>query len=164
MFILKILCILCTCICTFNAYGQDTTGTPFERITRQIKEYRIDTSQVPDDKTTRLIIKLRGLRGGFNINEAIAYKLEEDKSKKDITAAEYESIKDFFTIGNGMRLLNNAVIWTYRNNFSYKELKTIVRFYKTRAGQKLADVFPVIMLETLAAAQIIKEQAFPGKK
>jgi len=44
----------------------------------------------------------------------------------------------------------------YRDHFTYGELKQLLRFYKTNAGQKLATDFPIIMLQTLVAAEQIK--------
>ena len=72
-----------------SAFSQVDTAklnhsTIFDRLTKDLKEYKPDTTAVPDDKITRTIIELRNLRGGFNINEAIEYKLEEDKQKKEI--------------------------------------------------------------------------------
>ncbi len=57
-------------------YTYNSILPAFERIMSGVKEYKFDTSSVPDDKVTRKIIELRGLRGGFNINEAIDFKLE----------------------------------------------------------------------------------------
>ena len=68
----------------------------FDRVTKSLKEYKLDTSEVPNDKITKMIIELRNLRGGFNINEAINFKLEEDKQKKEIPEADFERFSHFF--------------------------------------------------------------------
>lgn len=128
----------------------------FERITKEVSSYKPDTTTPPADKITQKIIELRKLRGGFNINEVIAYKLEEDKQKGDLTADKQKTLSDYFTTGNGKRWLDNAVIWTYRNHFTYGELKGLVKFYKTSAGQKMASDFPAIMLESLTAREAVK--------
>jgi uncharacterized protein len=44
----------------------------------------------------------------------------------------------------------------YREEFTYGELEKLVKFYKTSAGQKLSQRFPVVMLKSLAAAEMIK--------
>jgi hypothetical protein len=148
---------------TIAANGQTDTSANnaaaviFERIMKSVKEFKVDTTSVPDDKTTRKITQLRNLQGGFNINEAIQFKIAEDRSKNEIPKAELDKLATFFTSGNGKQWLDNAVIRIYRNHFTYKELKQLVRFYKTSAGHKLAADFPVIMLKSLMAAEMIKE-------
>lgn len=129
----------------------------FERITRELSAYKPDTTSPPADKITQKIMELRTLRGGFNINEALAFKMEEERQKGEMPAGVQKKLTDYFTAGNGRRWLDNAVIWIYRNHFSYDELKGLVKFYKTTAGQKMASDFPAIMLESLAAGQMLKE-------
>jgi hypothetical protein len=133
------------------------SSTIFDRLTKDLKEYRPDTTAVPNDKITMAIIELRNLRGGFNINEAIEYKLEEDKQKKEIPEAEFEKFSIFLRSGNGKKWLDNSVIWIYRQHFTYRELKGLVKFYKTSAGQKIATEFPIVMMKSLAAAESIKK-------
>lgn len=128
----------------------------FDRISREVKDYTLDTSAAPDDKVTRKIIELRHLKGGFNINEAIDYKLEEDKQKGEIPGQEFRIFSDFMKTGNGKRWLDNAMVWIYRKHFTYKELKQLVKFYKTPAGRKMSSEFPVVMLQSLTAAEMIK--------
>lgn len=128
----------------------------FNRITQALENFKPDTSQVPQDKITNKILELRNLRGGFNINEAIGFKLLEDLQKNEITQAQYDKLHAYFFVGNGKRNLDNATIWIYRKNFTYKELKHLTKFYKTSAGRKMATIFPVIMLQSLAAAETIK--------
>jgi len=136
-------------------HTQDFAG--IERIMKEVSTYKPDTTSPPADKITQKIIELRKLRGGFNVNEAIAFKLEEDRQKGETPADVQKKLADFFTAGNGRRWLDNATIWLYRNRFSYAELKRLVKFYRTSAGQKMASDFPVIMLESLAAAQTLKD-------
>jgi hypothetical protein len=130
----------------------------FERLTTEIKEYTIDTSNVPDDKITAVIRKLRSAKGGFNINEAIDYKIQEEVQKNPAAKDSMMKIAGSFKNGDPGRWLDNAVIWIYRKEFSYKELKQILKFYKTPAGQKMAKDFPVIMLKSLRASEIILER------
>lgn len=128
----------------------------FDRITKEIAAYKIDTTNPPDDKITKKINELRSLSGGFNINEAIAFKIEEDKLNKKMPEAELNKLSEFFSTGSGRRQLDNAITWIYRNHFTYKELKGAVNFYRTSAGQKMATNFPIIMLQSLAAAEMIR--------
>lgn len=128
----------------------------FEKITGSVKEYKLDTTAAPADKFTNKIVELRTLKGGFNINEAIDYKLEEDKQKGEIPIAEFEKFAAFMKTGNGKKWLDNAVIWIYRQRFTYKELKQLVRFYKTSAGRKMSADFPIIMMQSLTAGEMIK--------
>ncbi|MGZ8538195.1 MAG: DUF2059 domain-containing protein [Flavisolibacter sp.] len=128
----------------------------FTRITAGMSNFKIDTSYPPHDKITAKIIELRSMRGGFNINEAIEFKIAEDSQNKKMTEKETNDSKAFFNSGNGKRKLDNAVIWIYRNRFSYNDLKKMVKFYRTSAGQKMASDFPIIMLQSLAAAETIK--------
>lgn len=73
----------------------------FDRLTKNLKEYKLDTTAAPNDKITKVIIELRNLRGAFNINEAIEYKLAEDKQKKEMSVPEFEKLSHFFRSGNG---------------------------------------------------------------
>lgn len=156
----KIILITAILICfTREVMAQTTTPSSpsiFESISTELKDYKIDTSAVPTDKITSKIIQLRQLKGGFNIDEAIAFKIGEEKSKGEISTDELKKLAAYFTTGHGHVLLGNAVIWIYRQEFSYKELKTLIKFYKTGAGQKMSKRFPVIMLKSFAAAEIIK--------
>ena len=69
-----------------------------------------------------------------------------------------------FKTGNGKKWLDNAVIWIYRSQFTYKELKQLVRFYKKEVGQKLATDLPIIMMQTLTAAEKIGSMYANQKK
>lgn len=151
-----------------SAFSQADTlkfknSTIFERLTKDLKEYRPDTTEVPDDKITMAIKELRNLRGGFNINEAIEYKLEEDKQKKEMPEAEFEKFSIFLRSGNGKKWLDNSVTWIYRQHFTYRELKALIKFYKTSAGQKMATEFPMVMMKSLAAAENVKEIYMKGQ-
>jgi len=127
----------------------------FEKVSKAIKDFKPDTTTPPEDKLTRMIREMRALRGGFNINEIIEYKIEEDREKKNKPGAELDAIAAFFTKGDGKRWLDNAAIWTYRKYFTYREMKQLVRFYKTGAGQKFAEELPVIIIQTLLAGEMI---------
>jgi hypothetical protein len=157
--------LLVTCLGLFafgSAFSQTNPDaraidlSVFERLTNEVKNYKPDTSAVPDDKITRKIIEVRTLKGGFNINEAVAYKIEEERKKNDMPKEELDKIATFFKSGKGKRWLDNAVIWIYRQRFTYKELKQLARFYKTPAGKKMGADLPVIMLQSLAAGEMIK--------
>lgn len=129
----------------------------FDRIAKDVKEFQLDTTAAPDDKITRKIMELRSLRGGFNINEAIDFKIKDDRQKNEVPKADLEKFATFFKSGDGKPWLDNAMIWIYRKHFTYDELKQLVKFYKTSAGQKMATDFPVIMMQSLRAAEMIKD-------
>jgi len=156
--------MLIFCFVTAIGYAQTDTATNtaaadiFKRITSAIKDFKPDTTAPPDDKITKKIIELRNLKGGFNINEAIDFKIAEDRQKGELPSAELDKLSTFFKTGNGRKWLDNAVVWIYRRHFTYDELKQLVKFYKTSAGQKMAAEFPVIMMQSLAAAEMIKDQ------
>lgn len=151
------------CLLTNNMFAQTDTvkksSAPaiFDRIAKSITDFQLDTTTAPDDKITRKIIELRELRGGFNINEVIDFKIEEDRQKNEVPKAELDKVAMFFKSGNGKKWLNNAMIWIYRNHFSYSELKKLVKFYKTSVGQKMATELPLIMVKSLKAGEMIKE-------
>jgi len=157
------------CLPTIPGFSQgDTNSTKnnsaiFEKIGKSVKEFKLDTTMAPDDKITRKIIELRNLRGGFNINEAINFKIEEDRQKNETPKAELDKLSEYFNKGAGKKRLDNAITWIYRRNFTYKELKQLVKFYKTSAGQKMASEFPVIMLQSLRAGEMIKDMYEKGK-
>ncbi len=159
MFKIIMLLLLSGLFMQTNIFAQQKNSEAkemFNRIAQAMENFKPDTSNVPQDKITRTIIKLRNLRGGFNINEAISFKLQEDLQKKEITQEQYDQVHTYFFEGKGKRYLDNALIWIYRNNFNYKELKQLTKFYKTSAGKKMASQFPIVMLQSLAAGEGIK--------
>jgi hypothetical protein len=151
------------CLLTNVGFSQNDTVANnisahiFDRIAKGVKDFQLDTTAAPNDKITKKIIELRNLRGGFNINEAVDFKIEEDRQKNEVPKAELEKFAIFFKSGDGKRWLDNATIWIYRRQFTYDELKQLVKFYKTSAGQKMATDFPVIMMQSLRAAELIKD-------
>jgi hypothetical protein len=156
------LCLFMGISCCLLAQTDTTSGSKaagaIEKILNEVKAYKIDTSDVPDDKITRKIIQLRKLRGGFNVNEVISYKMQEEERNKETPISTMTALKEQFQSGKAKQWLDNAVIWVYRQQFTYKELKQMVRFYKTSAGQKYATYFPAVMLKTLMAAQTIHDK------
>jgi hypothetical protein len=159
---LTVLTIL-FCFLTITGFSQNDTSaikaysSIFDRISKGVKDFQLDTTAAPDDKITRKIKELKSLRGGFNINEAINFKIEENRQKSEVPKAELEQLSWFFNDGNGKKWLDNATVWIYRRHFTYDELKQLVKFYKTSAGQKMATDLPIIMLQSLRAAEMIKE-------
>lgn len=143
-----------------HQYGnsQEDTSTIFDRISEKMKAFEIDTSAVPNDKLTKKITELRNLKGGFNINEAMEYKIIEARNKKELSESAYEDIKKFITVGNGKKWIDNSIIWIYRKHFSYKEIKQLVKFYKSSTGQKLAIEFPIIMIQSVKSAEFVMEK------
>ncbi len=131
----------------------------FMTIMQDMEQYVPDTSAAPNDKITTKIQAIRQLRGGFNINEVVLFKLEESRQKNELNTQTYNRIKAFFKTGNGKRWLDNAVIHIYRKRFTYAELKTLEKFYRTPAGQKMATELPLIMVESLKAAEMIQKLA-----
>jgi len=124
-----------------------------ERVTREISQFKIDTASVPNDKITRKIEELRKYRGKFNVDALVDFKLQQDKKNHKISDAEYDKVYNFFKNGDGNKWLDNAVIWIYRKHFTYKELKVLVRFYKSSAGQKWSAEFPIVVIQNVLAAQ-----------
>jgi len=145
----------------FEGSSQTTSIDPniFNKLSVAAKNYVVDTTTPPDDKLTRQIIAFRNLRGGFNINEAIVYKFSEEEAKATDSASKTSTIKakESFFNGDGKRWLDNAVIHIYRKQFSSKEMKQMIRFYKTTAGQKLATEMPVLIIQTLMAAEFVQK-------
>jgi len=129
----------------------------YEKLMQEMKSFRLDTSAVPEDALTKKIRELRSLRGVFHISEAIQFKLQEEKSKGEMAPAQVAMLETSFQSGAGRRWLDNAMTWIFRRHFTLKEIKSMIRFYKSGAGQKLATAFPLVMLESMAAAQAIHE-------
>jgi hypothetical protein len=140
-----------------QAQNDKTTAPIFEKIALEMKEFKLDTTSVPNDKLSKRIEKLRSLKGGFNINEAIEFKIAEERSKENAPTEELDKIEAFFKNGNGKKWLDNAVIWIYRKQFTLKEINQLIRFYKSSAGQKMAEKFPILMIQSLKAGEEIKE-------
>ena len=156
-----LLVIVLQLLFTPTSIAQNDSSYPnafsiFERITRELKNYKPDTSAVPNDKLTKRITVLRNLGGGFNINEAIAFKIAEEQQNNNITVEEAKNLATYFKTGNGSRWLNNAIVWIYRNQFSSKEIKKLIKFYRSSTGKKMASAFPMLMLQSLAAGEAIK--------
>ncbi len=135
----------------------------FEKISSELQMFKLDTTAAPEDKSTKLIRKLRSLHGGFNIDEAIAYKMEEERREKKTPEADLELLRKQFREGKAKQWLDNAVIHIYRHHFTEKELKQLVKFYKTQAGRKMAADFPLVMMKSLMAAQIIHDEILKRK-
>lgn len=146
-----IFCFLCLNLCLAQNQKQEV----FKKITSTLKDFKVNTTAVPEDQLTKEIRKLRETKGGFNINEAISFKIGEDLAKGDLTQSDAEKLDQFFKSGKGKKELDNAVIWIYRDLFTTPEVRQLTRFYKSSAGQKLSENFPIVMLESLKAAEEI---------
>lgn len=146
------------CLSQQFLFSQEDKTSVFNRISESMKTFQIDTSAVPKDKLSQKITELRYLKGGFNINEAMDYKITEARNKNEISEIEYKNIKKFLTVGNGKKWIDNAIIWIYRKHFTIGEIKKLIKFYKTSAGQKLAADFPIIMIQSVKSAEIILEK------
>lgn len=72
---------------------------------------------------------------------------------------EYGRIKGYIETGNGKKWLDNAMIRIYREHFTLPEVEAAIAFYKTSAGQKMASDFPILMIQSLKAAELIMEYA-----
>lgn len=129
----------------------------FDKISKEMKDFKIDTTSVPKDKLSRKIEYLRKIRGGFNINEAIEYKIAEERSKENAPKEELDKMEAFFKSGNGKKWLDNATIWIFRNEFSLREINQLIKFYKSSAGQKMADKLPILMIKSVKASEEITE-------
>ena len=128
------------------------------RIVNDLKSYKPDTSDAPNDKLTRKIQEFRTRKGGFNINTVMDYKIQEDLGKNEMSKENAEKLKQEFTTGRARRLLDNAIIWLYRKTFTYKEMKQLARFYNTKAGQKYSEFFLPMLLKSVVAAETIQKQ------
>ena len=128
------------------------------KIVNEVKSYKPDTSDVPNDKLTRKIKEFRDRKGGFNINTVMDYKIQEDLGKNDLSKENGMKLKEEFTSGRARRLLDNAIIWLYRKTFTYKEMKKLTRFYNSTAGQKYSDFFMPMLLKSVVAAETIQKQ------
>ena len=139
--------------------AQDSAGMAeiFQRITTEMHSFKIDTSSVPEDRITAKIRELQSIKGVFNINEAISFKLSEEDKENKTPKETLNKLRQSMLHGEGKRWLENAVIHIYRKHFTYNELKKMVKFYKTSAGQKLADQFPFIMMKSLLAGQVVHD-------
>ncbi len=149
-------CIVLLCFVFFNVgIAQNQKQEVFQKISSKLKDFKVNTNAVPEDQLTKDIRKLRLTKGGFNINEAILFKIGEDQSKGELAKVEAEKLEKFFDSGKGKTDLDNAVIWIYRDLFTSSEIRKLIRFYKSSAGQKISENFPIIMLESLKAAEEI---------
>lgn len=156
LFITLLGCLLCVNVHAQNHVTQKENVPAFmQRVTKEISEFKIDTTTVPNDKITRKIEELRKYRGNFNVNTLVDFMLQQEKNSHKIPEASYNKAYNFFKNGDGARWLHNAVIWIYRKHFTYKELKAMTRFYKSSAGQKWASEFPIVAIQNFLAAQQI---------
>ena len=154
---MKIKIILLFLFCIHFGYSQNTSEAVFNKITTEAMNFKVDTSAVPQDKLTKKIKKLIETKGGFNIYEAIQFKIAEDLNKKEISNSEAQKREQFFTTGKGKKWLDNAIIWMYRNQFSLSEIKKLTQFYTSSVGKKMTEKFPTLMLESMKSAEKIME-------
>lgn len=154
---LTVFIILIMCSHYMSAQDSAERADIFEKINAELRTFKIDTSAVPEDKITIKIRELRELKGVFNINEAIAFKLAEEEKENKISREELTRVRQSMMHGEAKRWLDNAVINIYRQHFSYHEIRQLIKFYKSSAGQKLATQFPFIMMKSLLAAQTIHD-------
>ena len=154
---------LIACIFCFTTFIGQTENTNenvapvFQRIADGVKNYKLDTLTPPVDNNTKLINELRNLKGGFNINEFLQFKMLEESQKPENDTDVFRKGMDFFTTGNGKKWLDNAVINIYREHYTEKELKAMVKFAKTPAGKKMASETPIIILQAAAAGEMIQK-------
>lgn len=149
---MKLLAILIFLLNVLRVEAQ-ADSTVFERIKGEVSAYKPDFSPPPDDRLTSAIKELRQLGGGFNINEAIAFKLAEDRKEGKISQDDFDRLGDYLIRGEGAEKINNAVNRIYRDQFSLKEIKQLIKFYRTPAGKKMNRQFPVMMLKSLMIAE-----------
>ena len=151
--------LVCIFLITYSSAQTDTTQSNemMEKVIQGMKEFRADTSTPPDDKLTRAIKELRAAKGGFNIQTAVEIKIAEERQKGEMPKEQIDKLADFLQKGNGKRWLENSSIWIYRDHFNYDEIRSLTKFYKTSAGQKYAREFPLVVLEGLAAGEMIKK-------
>lgn len=154
---MKIKIIFLLLFCVSFSYSQKSSEEVFKRISTEATHFVVDTSDVPQDKLTKKIEKLLETKGGFNIQEALQFKIAEDVTKKDITSEEAQKREQFFATGKGKKWLNNAIIWMYRNQFSISEINKLTKFYKSPIGKKMTEKFPIIMIESMKSAEKIME-------
>lgn len=98
LFIFEFLCS------TKSAVGK------ISKLASTLKDFKVNTSPVPEDQLTHKIRKLREIKGGFNFNEAILFKIGEDLSKGDLTQLDAENLDYYFKVGQGKTDLDNAVV------------------------------------------------------
>lgn len=135
----------------------------YERIMGEVSQFKPNFSSPPSDRITEKIREFRNLRGGFNIREAIAFKLQEDRNEKKMPEGELDALSAYLTNGEGAQAIDNAVTWIYREHFTLAELKQLIKFYKTSAGKKMSEVFPIIMMKSLLVAESVKEKFTSNK-
>jgi len=155
---MKKVAILFFYVCSIKGFAQNNPSDAFQRISTEMKNFTVDTSAVPNDSLSDAIRKLRSTKGGFNITEAVEYKIAEDLNKGDLNKATADKLTNFYTQGNGKRWLENAVVWIYRKQFTLPEVNELVLFYQSPVGKKMSQNFPVVMLQSMKAAEQIIEQ------
>jgi hypothetical protein len=115
-----------------------------------------DTSAVPNDKLTAEIKALRKERKTINTNDVIKIKIAEERKKdKKLPAEFYDRLLNTFTNGTAINWVDNSIIRLYRQYFTEREIKELIKFYKTSAGKKWASNFPLIMIESVGNAETI---------
>src|SRR6266498_4311332 len=99
-----VLLVIAIAVSFFQMKAQDSSV--FERIKKAVTEYKIDTSDAPKDKITEKIIELRRLKGGFNINEAIGFKIRKDLEKNASAKETLLKLGESFNNGQGKKWLD----------------------------------------------------------
>jgi len=135
----------------------------YAKLASEVKSFTADTTAVPEDELTQAIRTLRQTRGGLDAKVAVMLKIKEDVGNGKLKKEQAEKLQAFFTSGQGAKWLENAVIRIYRQHFTLAEIKEITAFYATEAGRKMSENFPVVVMESMKAAETVMA-SFPRTK
>jgi hypothetical protein len=155
-----LLCIGIWLIPGSSQAQEETAGTAaiFSRLAAT--KFRVDTTTPPEDQMTAEIRLLRAERGWFNVGNVIKLSIEGEESKDTTHSKEYyDRLLEDCEHGAAHRLIDNIFVNLYRQCFTEAEMKTLMEFYKTSAGKKIATDFIVLAITGANAANEVVKQA-----
>lgn len=118
-------CCVTFLFCAFlsSKAQEDVTASKIFKALSDSNTFKLDTSTAPADILTRKIKQLRSIRGNFNPNELIKFKIKEEQSKsKEFPPEFYKRLLTEFETGTANVKLENTIINLYRKYFTLKIL------------------------------------------
>jgi hypothetical protein len=138
-----------------SGVGHAQSDGSYAKLASEVRSFSADTTAVPEDELTHAIRELRKNRGGLDAQAAVMMKIGEEAEKGTLKKEEAEKLRASFATGKAAKWLENAVIRIYREHFTLAEIKDIAAFYATDAGKKMSESFPLVVLESMKAAETV---------
>ncbi len=158
---MKFLFLVLTISISFTCMGQiDSSFIARAKYLDTADLLKLDTTAVPNDSFTKKIKKMRAMRKGISFEIVLQLKLREEQEKDKTHSKEfYEALSKELTSGRINTLIENSLVNLYRRSFTEKEMKQLIRFYKTPAGKKMNSEFILLLAESVKVGEQLLKMA-----